>query len=117
MRVKKIFGTANTLNPCLGASFGQAEDYTIAVGPGLAVADASKTQARVYPNPIVDVVNVDAASKVNSIAVYDQAGKLVSTHTLNAVKNQINLGKLTPGVYLMKISTENGTQTVKMIKK
>lgn len=117
MRVKKIFGTTNTLNPCLGASFGQAEDYTIAVGPSLAVADASKTQAKVYPNPIVDVVNVDAASKVNSIAVYDQAGKLVSTHTLNAVKNQINLGKLTPGVYLMKISTENGTQTVKVIKK
>src|SRR5690606_29716325 len=31
MRVKKIFGTTNFLNPCLGASFGQAEDYTINV--------------------------------------------------------------------------------------
>jgi hypothetical protein len=34
MRVKKIWGTANFLNPCLGAGFGQAEDYTInVVGP------------------------------------------------------------------------------------
>lgn len=31
MRVKKIFGTTNFLNPCLGAGFGQAEDYTINV--------------------------------------------------------------------------------------
>ena len=27
LRVKKIFGTTNFLDPCLGASFGQAEDY------------------------------------------------------------------------------------------
>ena len=31
MRVKKISGTANYLNPCLGATYGQAEDYTIKV--------------------------------------------------------------------------------------
>ncbi len=31
MRVKKIFGTTNYLDPCLGTGFGQAEDYTITV--------------------------------------------------------------------------------------
>jgi hypothetical protein len=31
MRVKKIFGTNNYLDPCLGTGFGQAEDYTITV--------------------------------------------------------------------------------------
>lgn len=31
MRVKKIFGTTNFADPCLGAGFGQAEDYTLAV--------------------------------------------------------------------------------------
>src|SRR5690606_20585288 len=35
MRVKKIFGTTDFLNPCLGADFGQAEDYTINVNGGL----------------------------------------------------------------------------------
>src|SRR5690606_1521806 len=34
MRVKKIFGTTNFLDPCLGAGFGQAEDYTINVSGG-----------------------------------------------------------------------------------
>lgn len=33
MRVKKIFGTTNYLDPCLGTGFGQAEDYTIDVIP------------------------------------------------------------------------------------
>ncbi|WP_162182448.1 GEVED domain-containing protein [Lacinutrix jangbogonensis] len=31
MRVKKIYNTTNYLNPCLGAGYGQAEDYTITV--------------------------------------------------------------------------------------
>ncbi|MGV3696815.1 GEVED domain-containing protein [Flavobacterium sp.] len=31
LRVKKIFGTADYVNPCLGAGYGQAEDYTLAV--------------------------------------------------------------------------------------
>jgi subtilisin-like proprotein convertase family protein len=34
MRVKKIFGTTNYLDPCLGTQFGQTEDYTITVTTG-----------------------------------------------------------------------------------
>ncbi|MFT4669645.1 MAG: hypothetical protein ACI9HJ_001219, partial [Ulvibacter sp.] len=34
MRVKKIFGTTNYLDPCLGTGFGQVEDYTITVTAG-----------------------------------------------------------------------------------
>jgi hypothetical protein len=31
MRVKKIFGTANYTDPCLGAGYGQVEDYSLTV--------------------------------------------------------------------------------------
>lgn len=31
MRVKKIFGTTDYTNPCLGAGYGQVEDYTLSV--------------------------------------------------------------------------------------
>jgi hypothetical protein len=31
LRVKKIYGTADYTNPCLGTAYGQVEDYTIAV--------------------------------------------------------------------------------------
>ena len=33
MRVKKIFGTTNYTDPCLGTSYGQAEDYSLTVAP------------------------------------------------------------------------------------
>ena len=117
LRVKKIFGTTNFLDPCLGASFGQAEDYSLVVSGSAAVSNANKAQAKVYPNPVVDVLNVESASKVISLSVYDLSGKAVSSHTLNAVKSQVNLSKLAPGVYIVNIETENGTQSVKIVKK
>lgn len=116
MRVKKIYGTTDFLNPCKGASFGQIEDYTISVG-ALAVSNVNKSQVKVYPNPVVDVLNIEAASKVSNVQVYDLSGKAVSSFEMSAVKNQVNLSKLAPGVYLVNIQTENGTQSVKIVKK
>ena len=115
MRIKKTFSTAYP-DPCTnGSSFGQAEDYTVNIA-SLAVSDVTKAQTKVYPNPVVDVLNIDAASKVNSVSVYDLSGKVVSTHLLNSAKSQINLAKLAPGAYMVKIDTENGPQTVKIVK-
>lgn len=116
MRVKKIFGTTDYLNPCKGGSFGQAEDYTINVAV-LAVNDNVKNAVKIYPNPVIDVLNIEAASKVSNVQVFDISGKVVSSFDLNAVKNQVNLSKLAPGVYVVNIQTDKGVQSVKIIKK
>ena len=116
MRVKKLFGTTNAADPCLGASFGQAEDYTLNV-TSLGVSNVNKSQVKVYPNPVVDVLNIDADSKVSNVQVFDLSGKAVSSFDLNQVRNQVNLSKLAPGVYVVNIQTEKGIQSVKIVKK
>ncbi|MBU8881887.1 choice-of-anchor J domain-containing protein [Kaistella sp. DKR-2] len=116
MRVKKIFGTTNYVDPCAGAAFGQVEDYTITVG-ALGVNDQAKNAVKLYPNPVVDVLNIESPEKVKSITVFDATGKSVSTHVLNASKSQVNLSKLASGVYVVNIETDKGVQSVKMIKK
>ncbi|KFC21590.1 T9SS type A sorting domain-containing protein [Chryseobacterium sp. FH1] len=70
---------------------------------------------RVYPNPTVDVVNFDVAGKINSVEVYDAAGKLVKT-TKDGAKS-LNVSALSKGSYVVKVQTENGSHTQKLIKK
>ncbi|WDF46333.1 T9SS type A sorting domain-containing protein [Chryseobacterium sp. KACC 21268] len=82
----------------------------------LATSEVSKKDIfRVYPNPTVDVVNFDVAGKINSVEVYDAAGKLVKT--ANGGAKSINVSELSKGNYVVKVKTENASYTKKVIKK
>ncbi|MBZ9651251.1 GEVED domain-containing protein [Psychroflexus montanilacus] len=54
MRIKKIFGTTNYLDPCLGTTFGQAEDYSINVTTPVARAQVVHNS----PDPSAEFVDV-----------------------------------------------------------
>lgn len=124
MRVKKIFGTIddnpNLIDPCIGSSYGQAEDYTVnVVASNLAVSDVIKknTFFKVYPNPVTDVVTIDSQVKVKSINIFDIAGRSVLNSDANSTKFNVNLSRLSPGTYIVTANTENGSESVKVIKK
>ncbi len=63
LRVKKIYGTADYANPCLGAAYGQAEDYTIAVAA--APADSPDYANLQYPAS-------QTIAQAGSVTVYGQ---------------------------------------------
>ena len=117
MRIKKIFGNTNYTNPCLGASYGQAEDYTITVTAALDMADFNKVQIQVYPNPATDVLNIVSSTIVNTVQVFDITGKLVGSHIVNAAESTVNISNLAPGMYLITIQTDEGSQSKKVVKK
>lgn len=124
MRVKKIFDDSpyanvdypNLLNPCIGGSFGQAEDYTVNVG-NLAVSDLNKTKIQVYPNPVADILKVTTATNAKSITIYDISGKLVLSQLAKTSNNEVNMSQLKSGTYLVTVETETGKETTKVIKK
>lgn len=127
MRIKKNFGASTFYpNPCTSAGtlaagantgFGQAEDYTVNVGPNMAVSEISKAGIKAYPNPVKDVFNIAAEGKIKSVKVFDIAGKQLLTKDLNEVKSQIDFSKLTSGVYVVTIVLEDGTiSSTKVIK-
>ena len=68
----------------------------------------------VYPNPATDVLTVNSASKVKAAKVYDVTGKQVNASVQG---NQIDVKNLAKGVYILNVSTEKGSESVKFIKK
>lgn len=71
----------------------------------------------VYPNPSSHQWNVKSSSNVNNVQLYDIRGKRILSLQPNKDKFTIDASLLNNGIYLAKISSENGTQTIKFIKK
>ena len=72
----------------------------------------------VYPNPSKELMNVTYdGSTLNNIQMTDLNGRVVKTLTVpNASNVQVNVSDLTPGVYMMKVVSDKGTSTKKVIK-
>ncbi len=70
----------------------------------------------VFPNPATDVINVSAKSNaaVSGIEMTDLNGRVVKQ--ANGSVSQINISELTSGVYFLKVSSELGSGTTKIVK-
>lgn len=70
-------------------------------------------KARVYPNPVENMLYVKNISDLKLIDVYNYLGQKV----LQTKEATINVSQLSQGMYLLKIHTISGTETKRIIKK
>ena len=71
----------------------------------------------IYPNPTSDLASVKANSTIRSIQLFDVQGRIVLTKLLSDENASVDLSNYSSGIYYLKISTENGSKTEKLVKK
>lgn len=81
----------------------------------LSVNDNVLSQLSVYPNPSSGVVNINTPSSVEIISteLYDVLGNLV----LRGATNELNVSSLSTGLYLLNITTTQGSISKKVYRK
>ena len=70
----------------------------------------------VYPNPTNNIWNIKGNQNIDFIEVFDIQGKQVISLNPNSETVSINASVLTNGVYFVKLTSENGTKSFKLIK-
>ena len=78
------------------------------------IENVSSTATKVYPNPVVDRLNVETEEDVLYIRVYNMYGVEVA-RIANA--NAIDLTSLAAGNYLVRVQTATGVSTHRIVKK
>lgn len=82
----------------------------------------AKVGLNIYPNPASDVVNVDLSNfgeGMVNISLFDITGKLLEQSRVAVSANmihQVNMSALKSGLYLMNVSGENESSSVRVIK-
>lgn len=75
-------------------------------------------QFALYPNPVTTNVNISFPEGVTeaSITIYNVIGKEVLTTSVSSVRNSIDLSQLVSGMYIASVTSNNKTNSFKLIK-
>ncbi|MAZ71970.1 MAG: hypothetical protein CMC70_02375 [Flavobacteriaceae bacterium] len=82
----------------------------------LSTEDFTAANFSVYPNPVQDRLNIQSTNAVDAITVYDVLGKVVLSATPGIVSPSIDMSNLTSGAYLVNVTINGSSKTVKVVK-
>ena len=85
-------------------------------GVGIAETDNDNT-LRIFPNPTTGEFRIENGElKIENVEIFDVMGQSVGANLRVRSDNTINISHLPTGVYFVKITTETGVVTKKVIK-
>jgi len=97
------------------SGFGQALDFTLSLGT-LSTDTFERNALAVYPNPTKDVLNINYKSNLTGVTVYNIVGQEVLHRNTEASQLQIDLSEFTSGVYIVKLFSEEGQHSFRVVK-
>ena len=81
------------------------------------IEDYDAAVVTVFPNPTTGMVQISSSKfQVSSVDVYDVYGKLLKAEVLMD-NNTVDMRGCAAGVYFLRVSTENGVVTKRIVKK
>lgn len=96
---------------------GQSDFYLVKLGKE--GDDIKRVYIEAYPNPTKDIVNVliNKEFEKASIEIYNLTGQHLQSKEVKYRSTPIFLGNYPVGIYILKINTDNQTESIKIIKK
>jgi hypothetical protein len=72
----------------------------------------NSTQVSLFPNPAASILNVQSATEIDNITVYNTLGQTVlNVNNVNTYTTQITTNNLDNGVYIISVVTGNKVMT------
>ena len=79
------------------------------------IENSNLSKINVYPNPALNVLNIENIVGVQQFELIDISGKIVKSGTLSEQSNTISLGDLTKGSYMLRVTSAKRTSLQKII--
>ena len=91
------------------------DDVVFAEG-SLGADDFNAAVFSVYPNPVVNTLNINSADAVQNVTVYDVLGKVVMNVNPGVVSPSLDMSSLSAGAYIVNVTINGTSKSVKVIK-
>jgi hypothetical protein len=113
-----FYTAVNATNGNGGTSGDQVVLANMSVGV-LGISEARRLHFEMFPNPASEnlTIQLPSGSKNASVVFYDYIGRTALTQKVSQTNNQINVQKLSSGVYIIKVLADGKIGTQKFVKK
>jgi hypothetical protein len=84
----------------------------------LGTNDFLASNLSIYPNPTKNIINISNTlnAVVDNVILTDLNGRVVKSQKINATEGQVNISDLATGIYMMNVTTNQGSVTKKIVK-
>lgn len=80
----------------------------------LSTNDLNKSKVFINPNPVKDYLSIQSENEITEFNIIDVTGKIVFSQ--KETSSPVNIEKLEKGIYIVKLTSNEGTQSFKLIK-
>ena len=78
--------------------------------------EIADSRVSIFPNPATSIVTIQTEENYNTVAVYDQSGRMVLQRKANT-SGTLDISQLSSGVYLLKLEGDDKSYISKLIKR
>ncbi len=82
----------------------------------LSTADFASKGFSATPNPVVNVLNLQANENITSVAIYNVLGQQVYAANVDAMTSTVDMSQMASGAYFVKVNINGVEGTTKVIK-
>jgi hypothetical protein len=86
-------------------------DFTV----GTSEPTEEEVEFTLYPNPARDQINITTDNEIIRVDIFNQLGQVVYTQTVKNNYFNLNTSQYTDGIYFVRITTDEGVATKKVL--
>jgi hypothetical protein len=86
------------------------------LNPATASIEAQVVSVRLYPNPVQEEFQIEAASSIEVLEIQQLNGFVIYSQMPNETSSRISVSGLSPGMYLVNVKTIAGSESYRFIK-
>ena len=102
-----------TSNGCYGVS----AEFDVTIDDCTGLGENFANTLKVHPNPAKDFIKIQSEYLLTAIDLYNLHGELLSKKVVSGYDSELNTSSLSPGLYLLKISSDQGVASKRIIIK
>lgn len=84
--------------------------------PALSIGEFEDNQFTYFPNPVKNTLSLRAQNEIQNVSVFNMLGQEVIRISTNEISNEVDMSSLQTGTYFVKVTINDNTETIRIIK-